>query len=94
MASIDELDKMAARRNCGFWATEANKIHLQKGDYSFAGREYLKEPMSSTFRRRCYMKSAQGGGSLAEILKSFHGMINGILPYGVFYLFPSDKDHT
>ena len=29
---------------------------------------------------------------LAEILKSFHGMINGILPYGVFYLFPSDKD--
>jgi len=92
MASIDNLEERAARRNCGYWATEANEIHLQKGDYSFAGREYLVEPMSSLFRRRCYMKSAQGGGSLAEILKSFFGMIVGYLPYGVFYLFPSDKD--
>ena len=92
MASIDQLKKDAAQVDCGYWATQANKIHLQKGDYSFEGREYLIEPMSSTFRRRCYMKSAQGGGSLAEILKSFHGMIHGYLPYGVFYLFPSDKD--
>lgn len=92
MASIDELNRNAAQRNCGYWATIANKIHLQKGDYSFKGREYLREPMSSTFRRRCYMKSAQGGGSLAEILKSFHGMAYGHLPMGVFYLFPTDKD--
>ncbi len=82
----------SARMDCGIWSTHANKIHLQKGDYSFVGREYLEEPMSSTYRRRCYMKSAQGGGSLAEILKSFHGMIYGILPTGVLYLFPSDKD--
>ncbi len=92
MASIEQLNKNAARRNCGFWATQANKIHLQKGYYSFKDREYLIEPMSSTFLRRCYMKSAQGGGSLVEILKSFFGMIMGYLPRGVFYLFPSDKD--
>jgi hypothetical protein len=78
--------------DCGYWATQKNKVHLQKGLYSFEGREYLREPMSSTFRRRCYMKSAQGGGSLAEILKSFHGMIYSYLPTGVLYLFPSDKD--
>jgi hypothetical protein len=38
------------------------------------------------------MKSTQGGGSAAEILKSFHGMIYGYLPAGVLYLFPTDKD--
>jgi hypothetical protein len=83
MVSIDQLNKDAAQVDCGFWATQANRIRLQKGDYRFEGREYLIEPMSSRFRRRCYMKSAQGGGSLAEILKSFHGMIYGHLPMGV-----------
>ena len=86
-----ELDKTSSA-DCAFWATLGNKIHLQKGVYSFEGREYLREPMSSLWRRRCYMKSAQGGGSLAEILKSFHGMIFNRLPTGVLYLFPSDKD--
>ncbi|KKN75816.1 hypothetical protein LCGC14_0376920 [marine sediment metagenome] len=87
-----DLQKGAAQVDCGYWATEANRIRLQKGHYSFVDREYLKEPMSSTFRRRAYMKSAQGGGSLAENLKSFHGMIHGYLPCGVLYLFPTDKD--
>jgi hypothetical protein len=86
-----EVDKLA-QVDCGYWATMANKIRLQKGYYTLeGGREYLEEPMSSKFRRRCYMKSTQGGGSMAEILKSFHGMIYGYLPYGVLYLFPSDK---
>lgn len=92
MASIDKLDKMAARRNCGFWATEANKIHLQKEDFSFVGREYLLEPMKSRSRRICYMKGTQGGGSTVEILKSFHGMIQKRLPTGVLYLFPTADD--
>jgi len=95
MASIEKINETrqdASQVDCAHWATIASRIRLQKGDYSFTGREYLMEPMSSTFRRRAYMKSAQGGGSLAEILKSFHGMIYGYLPYGVFYLFPTDKD--
>jgi len=89
MASIDNLEERAARRNCGYWATEANKIHLQKEEFSFEGREYLEEPMSSMFMRRCYMKGTQGGGSTVEILKSFHGMLTGYLPLGVLYLFPT-----
>lgn len=92
MKASEQRNMDAAQEDCGFWATEANTIRLQKGNYAFEGREYLIEPMSSTFRRRAYMKSAQGGGSLAEILKSFHGMIMGRLPMGVFYLFPTDKD--
>lgn len=89
MASI--VDKAAAV-DAGYWATVANKIKLQTGDYSFEGREYLKEPMSSRTRRRAYMKGTQGGGSTLEILKGAHGMIYKYLPMGVLYLFPTSDD--
>lgn len=92
MASIDELDKMAARRNCGFWATEANKIHLQKGDYSFAGREYLKELMCSKAKSIAAMKGTQGGASITIMLMCLWGMINKVFPRGVLYLFPTATD--
>jgi hypothetical protein len=86
-----EIADNAARTNCAYWATEANVIHLQAGPFSFEDREYLMEPMSSKARRRCYMKGTQGGGSTAEILKSFHGMIYKYYPLGVLYLFPTDS---
>ena len=75
-----------------YWATIANEIKLQAGLYSFDDRKYLLEPMSSTFRRRCYMKGTQGGGSLLELLKSIHGMRYGHLPLGVLYMFPTTDD--
>jgi hypothetical protein len=74
-----------------WWATKHNTIRLQKGNYSFDGREYLLEPMRSKFNRRAYIKGSQGGGSTTEILKSFHGMIFGRYPGGVLYLFPSTE---
>ena len=83
------ITSRAEAENPAYWATVANKIKLQKGFYSFEDREYLLEPMSSKFRRRCYIKSGQGGGTTAELLKSYHGMIFGYLPTGVLYLFPS-----
>ena len=78
--------------DAAYWATIANKIKLQKEYFSFIDREYLLEPMSSTFRRMCYMKGTQGGGSTVEILKSYHGMRFGRLPSGVLYLFPTSDD--
>ena len=86
------ITSRAEAENPAYWATVANKIKLQKEDFSFIGREYLLEPMSSTFRRMCYMKGTQGGGSTVEILKSYHGMIFGRLPTGVLYLFPTADD--
>lgn len=82
----------AEARSSAYWSTISNKIVLQKGFYSFEGREYLLEPMSSTFRRRCFMKGTQGGASLLEILKSLHGMIYEHLPLGVMYTFPTTDD--
>ncbi len=88
MAKIDNWDAA----NAAYWATIGNTIKLQKGYFSFTDREYLLEPMSSKFRRMCYMKGTQGGGSTVEILKSYHGMIFGRLPTGVLYLFPTSDD--
>lgn len=84
--------KDLANLDPAFWATVANKIKLQKDFYSFIGREYLYEPMISQFRRRCYMKGTQGGGSLLELLKSIHGMRYAHLPLGVLYMFPTTDD--
>ena len=89
---ITDITNAAEEVNPAFWATESNKIKLQAGLYSFRDREYLLEPMSSTFRRRCYMKGTQGGGSLLELLKSIHGMRFGHLPLGVLYMFPTTDD--
>ena len=86
---LDDIARAAEEVNPAIWATVTNKIKLQKGYYSFDDRPYLLEPMASTFRRRCYIKSGQGGGTTAELLKSYHGMIFGYLPTGVLYLFPS-----
>ena len=46
MAKIDNWDAA----NAAYWATIGNQIKLQKGYYSFSGREYLEEIMSSTAR--------------------------------------------
>lgn len=92
---VTQSDLNVVRRNfaldASYWAANSS-IRLQKGMYDFAGREYLIEPMRSTFRRRAYLKGTQGGGSTAEILKTFHGMIYGYLSSGALYLFPTSDD--
>lgn len=90
MVSLTTSDLAAV--NAAYWATMKNTIKLQKDYFSFKDREYLREPMESKFRRLCYMKGTQGGGSTVEILKSYHGMIFGRLPTGVLYLFPTSDD--
>lgn len=81
-----------AQVDAGYWATRYNRIKLQKGYYSYEGREYLTEPMCSDFRRRCLMKGTQGGASVTEQLKSLHGMIYKTFPLGVLYMFPTTDD--
>jgi hypothetical protein len=92
MTSIDQLNKDAAQVDCAFWATQANRIRLQKGDYSFAGREYLIEPMSSRAQRIAMMKGTQGGASITVMLMCLWGMIYKHFARGVLYLFPTATD--
>lgn len=89
---MENITGLAEAESPAYWATIANRIALQKGSYTFEGREYLLEPMSSDFRRKCFMKGTQGGASLLEILKSLHGMIYERLPLGVMYTFPTTDD--
>ena len=48
--------------------------------------------MSSTARRRCYMKATQGGWTEIEVLRSLHAMIHGQHPQGDLYMFPTTDD--
>ena len=92
--SIDDkkLIEGMARANAAFWATKANKIKLQKGCYSFEGREYLLEPMTSNVQRLALMKGTQGGASITIMLLCLWGMIHKHFQRGVLYLFPTATD--
>jgi len=87
----DFTPKQLASEDCGYWAT-LNNIKLQASVFSFKNHEYQIEPMSSTARRRCYMKDTQGGWSELEVLRSLWGMIHGHFPMGVLYMFPTTDD--
>jgi len=74
--------------DAGYWAV-LNKIRLQASTFSFENHEYQIEPMSSTARRRVYMKATQGGWTEIEVLRSLHAMIHGHHPQGDLYMFPT-----
>lgn len=88
----NDIVSKAAAADPAYWATVANKIKLQKGFYSFSGREYLKEPMSSQAQRLALMKGTQGGASITIMLLCLWGMIHKIYQRGVLYLFPTATD--
>ena len=77
--------------DAGYWA-ELMVIRLQSAKFSFKNHEYQMEPMSSTARRRCYMKGTQGGWTEIEVLRSLHAMIYGHHPQGDLYMFPTTDD--
>jgi hypothetical protein len=87
-----EAAKEAEARNAAYWATIANKIKLQKGLYSFSGREYLLEPMTSKSKNLTLMKGTQGGASITIMLMCLWGMIFKHFQRGVLYLFPTATD--
>ena len=83
-----------ATEDAAYWAN-LRRIKLQKGVWSFDGRQYLLEPMQCAMngvRRRCYMKATQGGFTEMETLESLHGLIHGRYPRGVLTLMPSTDE--
>lgn len=82
--SVEDIASVDA----AYWAN-LRQIKLQKGVFTFDGREYLLEPMQDKFRRKCMMKGTQGGASLIVMLIMLHGMIFKRYPQGVLYLFPT-----
>jgi len=80
--------------DAAYWAN-LRRIKLQKGVFSFVGRQYLLEPMQcamNNVRRRCYMKGTQGGFTEEETNEELHGLIHGRYPRGVLVLFPSTDE--
>lgn len=94
----------AMKRSPALWAVD-NKIKLQAGTFNITGREYQLEllspvkredaegrPVFSSPRRVCYMKATQLGFTEIEVLKSLHGLINGLYAKGIGYYFPTNDD--
>lgn len=78
--------------NAGLWA-EHWGIKLQANRFGFTGFEYQKEPMGSSARRICYLKSAQSfGATVTESLKDMHGMIMEKYKLGVAHIFPTNDE--
>jgi len=89
---LDDIARAAEEVNPAIWATETNEIKLQKGCYSFDGRQYLVEPMCSEARNLALMKGTQGGASITIMLMCLWGMIFRHFQRGVLYLFPTATD--
>lgn len=86
------LDEKLRQADPGYWATSWG-IKLQAGPFSYKGREYQKEPMSTDARRVCYLKAAQSfGATEMEVLKDLHGMIMGKYKLGVAHIFPTNDE--
>lgn len=61
---MDLTPDQVASTSAAYWAAKRWRIKLQKGVFSFDGRQYLLEPMQCAdkgVRRRCFMKGTQGG---------------------------------
>lgn len=86
--SPDEL----AAASPAYWA-HLHAIQLQAARFSFDnGRTYMIEMMDSMHRREVCMKAAQMGGTEGEVLTVIHGLIHGVFPRGVLYLFPTTDE--
>jgi len=79
--------KEIASKDAGYWA-RLRRIRLPLGVFTFRNHEYQMEIMSSTARRRCYMKGRQGGYTQVEVVKTLHGMIHKYYPKAPYTLFP------
>ncbi|KKK60261.1 hypothetical protein LCGC14_3026150, partial [marine sediment metagenome] len=94
MIALDDpkLNEKLMQADAGRWAVACG-IRLQAGKFTFHGREYQVEPMSSVSRRRCYMKATQFfGATEMEVLKDLHGMIKSKYLLGVAHIFPTNDE--
>ena len=94
MIALDDpkLNEKLMQADAGRWVVACG-IRLQAGRFTFHGREYQVEPMSSVVRRRCYMKATQFfGATEMEVLKDLHGMIKFKYLLGVAHIFPTNDE--
>jgi len=91
VVSYNPAELMAA--NPAYWA-DAMGIQVQGGRFVFGDREYQVQPMCDCSRVKTWMKGTQVGGTEAELITNFHGLIHGRYPSGVMYVFPGESDVT
>jgi hypothetical protein len=91
---MDLTPEQLATESAAYWA-KLRRIKLQKGIFSFDGRQYLYEPMklsSLGVTRCCFMKATQLGFTETFVCESLHGMIHKRYERGVIYVMPTTRD--
>jgi hypothetical protein len=90
MARPIEVDDVMAA-NAAYWADKAQLL-VDGETFGFSRFEYQIEPLSHTPRKQVVKKGTQGGWTLMEILRAFHGLRYKRYPKGVLYMFPTGDD--
>ena len=70
----------------------AESLLLDGRPFSLVGHEYQRDILTETATRQCFLKGAQVGITSIQMLKALYGLISGLYPQGVLYLFPSRND--
>jgi hypothetical protein len=68
------------------------KIKLPSGPFTFVNHEYEKGILQERAPRQILKKGTQLGISETQILKTIYGLLYGVYPQGVLYLFPTQND--
>jgi len=68
------------------------RIKLPSGPFTFENHEYEKGILCENAIRQVLKKGSQLGISETQILKSIYGLLYGVYPQGVLYLFPTQND--
>lgn len=68
--------------------------HLDLGGRRFTleGHEYQRAMLTDRAIRQCFKKGSQLGLTEINVLRSIKGMLDGLYPQGVLYLFPTQND--
>ena len=82
------IDLACAQMDSWYWAYTRG-IELVPGPFSVTNHQFQVRPMSVRPPIKVVRKARQFTFTESEVLDVLHGMIHGVYPVGVYYLFPS-----
>jgi hypothetical protein len=84
------LDLAMSQADSWYWAW-SRQIQLVPGPFQLADHQFQVRPMSIRPAIKVVRKATQMLFTESEVLDVLHGMIHGLYPVGVYYLFPNKE---
>lgn len=92
-ASAKRVDQYYQALDPWYWAYQ-QQIKLVGGPFALDGHEFQVRPMSISPPVKVIRKATQTTFTETEVLRCLHGLIHGLYPHGVLYLFPTSDEVT